>query len=61
VRIKIPSFESLSAEGTTGSRKPGRGFVPITLSTAIASGSGVSRVSGAASMLITKMHPICRR
>ena len=57
----MPSCELLSADGAMASRKPGRGCVPITLSTAIASGTGVSSVSGAASMLMTKMPAICGR
>ena len=41
--------------------QPGTGCDPRTLSTAIFSGTGVRRVSGAASMLTMKIAPICRR
>ncbi len=61
MKIRIPSFESVSAEGTKPSRKPGSGSEPITLSTAIARGTGVSRASGAASMLMMKMAAMWSR
>ena len=60
-KTKIPSFESASPAGTNPSRKPGSGCEPITLSTAIARGTGVSRASGAASMLMMKMAAMWSR
>ena len=42
-------------------RRPGTGFEPITLSTAILSGSGVRRAMGVASRLITKMAAMCHQ
>ena len=57
--------ERVTAAGRMESRKPGTGCAPITLSTAIISGTGVSRVSGVASRPTTKVqsaHPLasCR-
>ena len=40
------TFEDFANSGTMGSMKPGSGRDPITVSTAILSGMGVSRTSG---------------
>jgi hypothetical protein len=51
--------ELVTADGSRASRKPGTGCVPMTLSTAIMSGTGVRRTKGAASRLTTKVTPMC--
>jgi hypothetical protein len=45
--------------GTNGAMKVGSGWEPITLSTAILSGSGVSSTSGLASRLSRNSPPKC--
>ena len=47
--------ERVSASGASQSTQPGTGRFPITLSTAILSGSGTIRASGTASRPSTRM------
>jgi hypothetical protein len=56
-RTSAAALVRVTAHGSIASRKPGSGWEPMALSTAIFSGSGVSSARGVDKMLSNKTPP----
>jgi hypothetical protein len=57
----MPSGEPVIACGITGCRNAGIGWEPMTLSTAIFSGNGISRERGGDNKVTNRIAPMYKR